>query len=121
MNAPVLPGTLNDNPVLERWVTFPAARQVTVNTGRVELGQGVLTAMAQIAARRTLCLDVARRRFIRAIPCARRTRAIPRFRNQSRPAPWRCGRPARRVRALFLDQAAAIIGCRPNELRHPRR
>ena len=50
MNAPVLPGPLADNPRLDRWVTFPAPGKVTVGTGRVELGQGVLTAMAQIAA-----------------------------------------------------------------------
>ena len=49
MNAP-LPGPLNDNPQLDRWVAFPAPGKVTVLTGRVELGQGVLTAMAQIAA-----------------------------------------------------------------------
>ena len=49
MNAP-LPGPLNDNPDLDRWVAFPSPGKVTVLTGRVELGQGVLTAMAQIAA-----------------------------------------------------------------------
>ena len=49
MNAP-LPGPLNDNPQLDRWVAFPAPGKVIVLTGRVELGQGVLTAMAQIAA-----------------------------------------------------------------------
>ncbi|MGN6571439.1 MAG: molybdopterin cofactor-binding domain-containing protein [Pseudolabrys sp.] len=49
MNAP-LPGPLKDNPRLDRWLAFPAAGKVTVLTGRVELGQGVLTAMAQIAA-----------------------------------------------------------------------
>ena len=49
MKAP-LPGPLNDNPSLDRWVAFPSPGKVTVLTGRVELGQGVLTAMAQIAA-----------------------------------------------------------------------
>src|SRR5215467_10912857 len=49
MNAP-LPGPLNDNPNLDRWVAFPSPGKITVLTGRVELGQGVLTAMAQIAA-----------------------------------------------------------------------
>src|SRR6187551_538503 len=49
MNAP-LPAQLEANPELDRWVAFPAPGQVTVLTGRVELGQGVLTAMRQIAA-----------------------------------------------------------------------
>ena len=65
MNAP-LPGPLNDNPMLDRWVSFPSPGKVTVNTGRVELGQGVLTAMAQIAAplpsERTRRADTGRRR-----------------------------------------------------------
>ena len=59
MNAP-LPGILADNPMLDRWVAFPASGKVTVNTGRVEIGQGVLTAMAQIAADE---LDVAMARI----------------------------------------------------------
>ena len=50
MTAPVLPGTLKDNPRLSRWVSFPVAGKVAVSTGRVEIGQGVLTAMLQIAA-----------------------------------------------------------------------
>jgi CO/xanthine dehydrogenase Mo-binding subunit len=58
MNAS-LPGPLNDNPNLDRWVAFPSPGKVTILTGRVELGQGVLTAMAQIAADE---LDVAMER-----------------------------------------------------------
>src|SRR4051794_6081361 len=38
------------NPRLDQWVRFAAPGQVTVATGRVEIGQGVLTAMRQIAA-----------------------------------------------------------------------
>ena len=49
MNAP-LPAMLHDNPRLDRWIAFPTRGKVTVLTGRVELGQGVLTAMAQIAS-----------------------------------------------------------------------
>ena len=48
MNAP-LPGPLGDNPSLDRWVAFPSPGKVTIFTGRVEFGQGMLTAMAQIA------------------------------------------------------------------------
>jgi nicotinate dehydrogenase subunit B len=48
--ASQLPGMLRDNPRLDRWVRFEAPGRVTVATGRVEIGQGVLTAMRQIAA-----------------------------------------------------------------------
>src|ERR1700738_5737464 len=45
-----VPPLLAANPRLDRWVGFPAPGHVTVSTGRVEIGQGVLTAMLQIAA-----------------------------------------------------------------------
>lgn len=50
MNAPTLPSVLTDNPRLDQWVSFRPDGKVVVSTGRVELGQGVLTAMIQIAA-----------------------------------------------------------------------
>src|SRR6266850_371420 len=57
MNAqPTVPPLLAANPRLDRWVGFPGPGRVTVSTGRVEIGQGVLTAMLQIAAEE---LDVA--------------------------------------------------------------
>jgi nicotinate dehydrogenase subunit B len=45
-----LPALLQQNPRLDQWVGFPEAGKVRVSTGRVEIGQGVLTAMRQIAA-----------------------------------------------------------------------
>ena len=54
--SPTLPPLLAANPRLDQWVQFPSPGHVTVSTGRVEIGQGVLTAMLQIAAEE---LDVA--------------------------------------------------------------
>jgi nicotinate dehydrogenase subunit B len=48
--AVALPPLLKDNPRLDQWVRFETPGRVTVSTGRVEIGQGVLTAMSQIAA-----------------------------------------------------------------------
>ncbi|MBI2225949.1 MAG: molybdopterin-dependent oxidoreductase, partial [Betaproteobacteria bacterium] len=51
MSAPVkLPGSLNANRRLARWLHFNPDQTITVYTGKVEIGQGVVTAMAQIAA-----------------------------------------------------------------------
>src|SRR5208283_4813894 len=61
MRGADLHAMLADNPHLDRWVSFPEPGHVTVSTGRVEIGQGVLTAMLQIAAEE---LDVAPERIL---------------------------------------------------------
>ncbi|HEU0217359.1 MAG TPA: molybdopterin cofactor-binding domain-containing protein [Stellaceae bacterium] len=50
MNDIMIPPLLQTNPRLDQWVEFTTPGRVTVSTGRVEIGQGVLTAMLQIAA-----------------------------------------------------------------------
>ncbi len=54
--AAELPVSLAANPRLASWLSFPAGGTVTVFSGKVEYGQGVWTALAQIAAEE---LDVA--------------------------------------------------------------
>ncbi len=51
-----LPQSLIDNPRLGQWIGFEAPGTVRLSTGKVEIGQGVLTALAQIAAEE---LDIA--------------------------------------------------------------
>ncbi len=45
-----LPGSLETNRMLDAWLRIDADGSATVFTGKVELGQGILTALAQIAA-----------------------------------------------------------------------
>jgi nicotinate dehydrogenase subunit B len=47
---PRLPGSLQGNRKLDGWIRINADGGATVFTGKVELGQGILTALAQIAA-----------------------------------------------------------------------
>ena len=47
---PVLPGSLNSNRMLDGWLRVNANGTVTVFTGKVELGQGILTALSQIVS-----------------------------------------------------------------------
>jgi len=115
MNAPEWPGPLNENPTLARWVSFPASGKVAVNTGRVEIGQGVLTAMAQIAADE---LDVAMSRIELH---SGDTELTPNEGYTAGSQSMQFGGVAMRqacadVRALFLDQAAKVIGCPASEL-----
>ena len=55
-----LPGSLNTNRMLDGWIRINANGKVTINTGKCEIGQGILTALAQIAADE---LDVAYERI----------------------------------------------------------
>ncbi len=57
---PRLPGSLNTNRMLDGWIRINANGTVTIFTGKAELGQGILTALAQIAADE---LDVAYERI----------------------------------------------------------
>ena len=47
---PVLPGNLHINRLLSQWLDFAQPGRVRVFTGKVELGQGILTALSIIAA-----------------------------------------------------------------------
>ena len=55
-NPAALPGSLQANPQLDDWIRFDPEGTITVRTGKVELGQGIRTAIALIAAEE---LDVA--------------------------------------------------------------
>jgi CO/xanthine dehydrogenase Mo-binding subunit len=60
-DKPKLPGSLHVNRRLHSWLTFHADGRVSIHPGKVELGQGILTALAQIAAEE---LDVALDRIL---------------------------------------------------------
>lgn len=48
--APGLAGSLRSTPLLDAWIRVDASGQVTVFTGKAELGQGIKTALVQVAA-----------------------------------------------------------------------
>jgi nicotinate dehydrogenase subunit B len=107
--SPTLPALLAANPRLDRWVCFPAPGRVAVSTGRVEIGQGVLTAMRQIAADE---LDVAADRILLQTGD---TDLTPNEGYTAGSQSIQFGGVALRmacaeVRALFLDHAAASFG-----------
>src|SRR5438132_11892263 len=106
---PTVPPLLAANPRLDRWVGFPAPGRVTVSTGRVEIGQGVLTAMLQIAAEE---LDVVPERILLQTGD---TDLTPNEGYTAGSQSIQFGGVALRsacaeVRALFLDHAAGSFG-----------
>src|SRR5687767_2663789 len=54
-----LPGSLKDSPLLDSWIRIDADGSITVFTGKIELGQGIKTALIQVAAEE-LAVDPAR-------------------------------------------------------------
>src|SRR5439155_1397084 len=102
-------------PRLDQWVGFPAPGQVRVSTGRVEIGQGVLTAMRQIAAEE---LDIAPDRIRLQTGD---TDLTPNEGYTAGSQSIQFGGVALRlacaeVRSLFLDQAARKFGCTRDDL-----
>ncbi|MGL3108178.1 molybdopterin cofactor-binding domain-containing protein [Bradyrhizobium sp. BR 1432] len=63
--APKLPVSLAANPRLSSWVRFTGEGRVAISPGKVEIGQGIVTALAQIAADE-LDVDIGRIEMIRA-------------------------------------------------------
>src|SRR5690349_3583905 len=45
-----LPGSLKDSPLLDSWIRIDGNGAITVFTGKAELGQGIKTALIQVAA-----------------------------------------------------------------------
>ncbi|MEP9353513.1 molybdopterin cofactor-binding domain-containing protein [Xanthobacter sp. KR7-65] len=105
-----LPQSLVDNPRIDQWISFPSGGRVALRTGKVELGQGLLTALLQIAADE---LDVAAARILLT---SGDTEAAP---NEGYTAGSRSvelsGGAIRlvcaEVRALMLEAAAERLGC----------
>ena len=64
-SAPQLPVSLATNPKLSSWVKIGSDGRVAISPGKVEIGQGIVTALAQIAADE-LDLDIGRIEMIRA-------------------------------------------------------
>ncbi|WIW49933.1 molybdopterin cofactor-binding domain-containing protein [Bradyrhizobium sp. 62B] len=63
--APKLPVSLAANPKLSSWLRFTDDGRVAISPGKVEIGQGIVTALAQIAADE-LDVDIGRIEMIRA-------------------------------------------------------
>jgi nicotinate dehydrogenase subunit B len=65
LSAPKLPANLAANPRLSSWANVDPGGWVTISPGKVEIGQGIVTALAQIAADE-LDIDLSRVRMVRA-------------------------------------------------------
>ena len=111
----MIPQTLAANPRLDRWVSFPAPGRVRVAFGKVEYGQGVMTALAQIAAEE---LDVAMAQLDVSEPATHTApdegATVGSMSIEMSGASLRTA--AAEVRALFVAEAARRLGCADSDL-----
>jgi CO/xanthine dehydrogenase Mo-binding subunit len=114
MTAP-LPQSLTDNPRLDRWVGFESDRTVRIATGKVELGQGVLTALVQIAAEE---LDVppARIRLVSGVTAQSPNEGFTAGSRSIEESGGSIRLVCAEVRGLFLDHIAGVLDCPGAEL-----
>ena len=104
-----LPVSLAANPVLSSWVRFSGEGHVTISPGKVEIGQGIVTALAQIAADE-LDVDIGRVRMIRASTTASPNEGV----TSGSLSIQQSGRAIRQacaeIRQIFIDAASDRLG-----------
>jgi len=110
-----LPGSLETNRMLDGWLRIGADGTVTVFTGKVELGQGILTALGQIACDE---LDVAYERIdmvsadTSRTPNEGMTAGSLSVENSGTALRYACAE----ARAMLVALAAKKLGAAPGEL-----
>ncbi|WJR76398.1 molybdopterin cofactor-binding domain-containing protein [Bradyrhizobium sp. NP1] len=113
--APKLPVSLAANPRLSSWLRFSTEGEVTLSPGKVEIGQGIVTALAQIAADE-LDVDLARIRLVRASTAGSPNEGV----TSGSLSIQQSGRAIRQacaeVRRLFVNAAAERLGVPPDAL-----
>lgn len=115
MTAPQLPLSIARNPRLDRWVALPADGVIEVRSGKVEIGQGILTALAQIAAEE-LDVDVARIRMIAADTERSPNEGVTAGSRSTSESGSALRQACAEVRHAFLAAAAARFGVGIDEL-----
>ena len=95
--------------MLDAWLRINADGSATIFTGKVELGQGISTALVQIAADE-LDLPLARVEMISGDTAQTPDEAIPPAASRSRTATPRCGASVRRRAPCWSDHAAERLG-----------
>jgi len=114
--APALPASLQANPRLSTWLRIDPAGHVAVHSGKVELGQGILGALAQIVAEE-LDLDIAQVRMVPAVTGTSPDEAMTSGSLSVQHSGAALRHACAQARAILLERAAALHGLGPAALR----
>ena len=108
-SGPKLPVSLAANPILSSWLRFSREGEVMVSPGKVEIGQGIVTALAQIAADE-LDVDIGRVQMLRASTAGSPNEGV----TSGSLSVQQSGRAVRQacaeVRQIFLSAASDRLG-----------
>src|SRR5712671_7996861 len=111
-----LPGSLNANRMLDAWLRIDPDGSVTIFTGKIELGQGIGTALTQIAADE-LDVDLKRIRIVHAdtalTPNEGQTAGSLSMEQSGTAVRFACAE----AREILLSAAAARLGVSASELK----
>jgi nicotinate dehydrogenase subunit B len=113
---PVLPGSLNANRMLDGWLRINANGTVTMFTGKVEFGQGILTALTQIVADE-LDIDVKRIEVISGNTALTPNEGVTSGSLSIQDSGTALRFASAEARGLLLQAAAAKLGVPASELR----
>jgi CO/xanthine dehydrogenase Mo-binding subunit len=104
-----LPGSLETNRRLSQWLRFRPDGIVEITSGKVEIGQGILTAIAQIVADE-LDLELARVRMLPASTVASPNEGVTSGSLSIQQSGAALRYACAEARAIFLDAAAQRLG-----------
>ena len=110
-----LPGSLDTNRMLDAWIRIDADGSATVCTGKVELGQGIVTALAQIAAEE-LDLSLARVHMISGDTARTPNEGVTAGSQSIEFSGTALRLAGAEVRAILIDAAAKKLGVAPDTL-----
>ena len=111
---PTLAGSLNANRQLAQWLTIASDGLVWVRSGKVELGQGIRTTLAQIVAQE-LSVDIARIRMVAASTSGGPNEGVTAGSLSVQDSGGALRQVCAEVRAIYLLAATQILGLLPHQ------
>src|SRR5689334_10775613 len=113
--AQKLPGSLDKDPELDAWLRVAADGRITVFTGKAELGQGIKTAILQIAAEQ-LAVPMSAIELVTADTARTPNEGYTAGSNSMKDSGTAILHAAAQARALLIAQAAKRLGVPPEQL-----
>src|SRR6267378_1672600 len=113
--AQKLPGALDKEPMLDAWLRVAADGRITVFTGKAELGQGIRTAILQIAAEQ-LAVEMSAIELVTADTARTPNEGYTAGSNSMKDSGTAILHAAAQAREILLSQAAKRLGVQPEQL-----